>query len=218
MDETFYKHTLAVYQTKIMKKVIVYETQNFLAKEGIRRDKRVLQKIADISFDCSFVFTDLGVNQVRRFTRFMEWAYEETNFENKICKWKKGQYLKSRNITLNLDSIDYGYWQINDYHDWSLVSTLNSLYDSGSILFKIKRVKRMHDFMDPPTNLVMRCIVETERKSLGWDWQHDEELKYREFIEHKIEELEREGLYDRNLVNKYYYLVPIKTYTLPPHK
>lgn len=213
-NESYYKHRLAVIETKLLKKVVVYEILNYLASEGSKRKKSLIRDVVDVSLDSSFVFVDMGDDHIERFTRFLEWGYGETNFLNLVSRWKKGQYIKKLNVTLTYSSIDYGVWQINDLHDWSLVPTFNKLYSSGVINFKVKHVKKMNDFMDVPTNLPMRCIVETERKSLGWNWKHANEPKFRSFIEEKIRELEKEGLYDRALVEKYYHLVPIKTYSL----
>ncbi len=213
VNEKYYKHKLAVSQVRTMKRMIAYETHIFLSKEGADRSVGFLQQITDPAFNCSFIFTSLGKDHIERFVRFMEWSYEETNCKNIICTWKKGQYLRGLGVTLTMDSVDYGVWQINDVFDWCLVPRLKKLYRSGVINFRIANVKNMQNFMDIPTNCVMRCIVEDERKSLGYEWRHDNAKAYRKYIESKIKEMEDDGLYDRNLVDKYYYLTPIKTYT-----
>jgi hypothetical protein len=213
MNEKYYKHKLAVNQARMVQRVVAYETHIFLAKEGDNRDVAFLQKITYPAFNSSFIFTGLGKDHIERFIRIMEWSYEETNCKNMICQWKKGEYLRGLDVTLTRDSTDYGVWQINDVFDWCLVPRLKKLYRSGIINFKIANVKTMNDFMDIQTNCVMRCIVEDERKSLGYEWKHDGAKAYRRYIESKIKGLEKEGLYDRDLVNKYYYLTPIKTYT-----
>lgn len=213
VNEKYYKHKLAVSQVRMMKRMIAYETHIFLAKEGANRSVGFLQQITDPAFNCAFIFTSLGKDHMERFVRLMEWSYEETNCKNIICRWKKGQYLRGLDVTLTMDSVDYGIWQINDVFDWCLVPRLKKLYSSGVINFQIVNVKSMQNFMDIPTNCAMRCIVEDERKSLGYEWKHDNAKAYRRYIESKIKEMEKEGLYDRDLVDKYYYLTPIKTYT-----
>jgi len=215
MSEVYYKHKMAISQVNVAKKVAAYETYLFLERNGTRRSMSEITKIVDVAWECSWIFTDLGDDHMERFQRILEWCKGETNFKgNVVARWKKGQYIKSLNLTVKKDTVDYGAWQING-DNLGYAKGVYSLYKSGVIPFKIVRVKTPEDLFDIPTNCVVRCAIETDRKALGWEWKHHarpNDRAYLKYVAKKLKDLEREGLYDESLVSKYYKLVPSKRY------
>ncbi len=170
--------------------------------------------MVEAAFKASWVFTDLGDTHIDRFILINQWAKDETGYgKNTITQWKKGTYLPSINKTVRRDSVDYGGWQVNDIHADS-IKIMNSLYKSGVINFKVKHIEKIKDVMDVPTNCAARCIVETDRKKLGWEWKHIRDHRFNRFLHTLISELEKKGLYDKKFVEKYYNLEPIKVYSL----
>jgi hypothetical protein len=206
-------HELARCEAAFLRKYITYQTLVFLNKQGTDRNVADLQQMVDVAFKCSMIFVDLGETSHERFRRILGWAYTETNFKkNLVSSWKKGQYIKSLNVTITYDSTDYGTWQINDYNDMSLKEELWSLYLSGVINFKIVKVDTVHDLFDIPTNCAFRCLVEAERKRLGLNWKQDKSKAYLQFIENKMADIESKGYYDKKLVEHYYHKEPIKKF------
>ena len=206
-------HEISKNEGRLLRKYVAYQTYLFLKKQGSARNIIELQQMVDAAFNCSFIFIDLGESQHERFRRILGWAYTETNFKkNLVSAWKKGQYIKSLNVTISYDSIDYGTWQINDYNDMSLKEELWSLYLSGVINFKIVKVNDVGDLFDIPTNCAFRCLVEAERKRIGLNWKQDKAKSYLEFIETKMAELEKNAYYDKNLIEQYYHKEPIKRF------
>jgi hypothetical protein len=216
INERYFKHKLAVSQVKAIKKVATYETYMFLARSGTKRSTVEIAKIVDVAWECSWIFTDLGNDNMDRFERILEWCKGETNFKADIVsRWKKGQYIKSLNITIKKDTADWGPWQINE-DNFGYAQNTYRLYTSGIIPFKILRVRALKDLFDIPTNCVVRCAIETDRKANGMEWQHKaraNDRAYFNYISKKMKELQRDGLYDPALVNKYYKLTPVKKYT-----
>jgi hypothetical protein len=206
-------HEISKNEGRLLRKHVTYQTYLFLKKQGCNRNMIDLQEMIDSAFNCSFIFMDLGENQHERFRRILGWAYTETNFKkNIVSAWKKGQHIKSLNVTISYDSTDYGTWQINDVNDMSLKDDLWSLYLSGVINFKIVKVSGVDDLFDIPTNCAFRCLVEAERKRIGLNWKQDKAKAYLKFIEARMTELEKNACYDKNLVEQYYYKEPIKRF------
>jgi hypothetical protein len=215
INEKYYKHKLALAQVKTVKKVAAYETYMFLAKAGTRRSLVEINKIVDVAWECSWIFTDLGANHMERFKRILEWCKGETNFKaNELSRWKKGQYIKSLNVTIKNDTADYGAWQINDAN-MEYAKGVYRLYKSGVIPFKIIKIRKMEDLFDIPTNCVVRCAIETDRKASGMEWRHHARPNDREYLVYlskKLKELEKENMYDEALISNYYKLIPVKRY------
>jgi hypothetical protein len=216
INEKYFKHKLAVSQVKMIKKVATYETHMFLARAGTKRSMSEISKMVDAAWDCSWIFVDLGNDHMERFERILEWCKGETNFKaDTVSRWKKGQYIKSLNVTIKKDTEDWGPWQINA-DNFEYAQGIYRLYTSGVITFKIIRIRKLSDLFDIPTNCAVRCAIETDRKANGMEWQHKARPNDRAYHSHmvkKMKELQREGLYDPALVAKYYKLTPIKKYT-----
>jgi len=215
INERYYKHKIAISQVQMIKKIAAYETYMFLANSGTRRDLSEINKMVDVAWECSWIFTDLGANHMERFKLILQWCKTETNFKAKsVSKWKKGQYIKSLNKYVKKDTEDYGPWQIN-INNFTYSQDIYQLYSSGVVPFKIIRPRTYKDLFDIPTSCVVRCAIETDRKYAGLEWQHHKNIDkpYVAHISKKMKQLEREGLYDEAVVSKYYKLTPIKTYT-----
>lgn len=184
----------------------------YMRRSGSKRNIADIESILTASYACSWTFTDFGHDHLERFTNIIQWPRDETGFQPKmICHWKAGTYLRSINKTVLKDTNDYGAFQINECHLRSL-RNINYLYNSGIIHLKVKRVKTVKDLMDINTNCVARCVVEVDRKARGWEWQHIGDKKFRHMIITKIAELEKDKLYNRAFVEKYYFVTPIKHY------
>ena len=214
INERYYKHQLAVAQVKALKKVAAYETYVYLARAGTKRSVTEIGQITDVAWECSWIFTDLGSTQMERFRRIMEWCMNETNFKARcVSRWKKGQYIKSLRTTIKKDTADYGAWQINE-DNLGYAQDIYRLYRSGVISFKIIRPKQMTDLFDIPTNCVVRCAIETDRRAMGMEWKHprSSDKLYPAYLSKKIRDLQKDGMFDDALVAKYYRLVPGKTY------
>lgn len=213
-NELISNNRLARYQAKLLIKTISYEIHMYLKSQGVTRSVSKIESIVEASYLSSWVFVDLGRDHVDRFENIMQWAKDESGFDGSlISHWKAGTYLKSIRKSVLRDTDDYGAFQINEQH-LAKLKTVNFLYESGVINFKVNRVKRFKDLMDVKTNCVSRCIIETDRKDRGWEWQHIGDHKFRKFLMGKIDKLERDHLYNRKFVEKYYSLTPMKHYSL----
>jgi len=164
----------------------------------------------------SWVFTDLGKDHIERFVLICQWAKDETGFKADIKKfWKKGTYLPSIKKRVKSDNWDYGAWQINEQHmdKPEFRSLINFLYDSGVVNFRIKRVRVRADFLDINTNCAARCVVQTDRKNRNWEWKGIRDKAFFNNLTSVLKRIEKEGLYDKGFVEKYYYITPIRHYT-----
>ena len=212
-QEKFYKNKLAVQQAKLL----ILDTTCFIYRyhEG-KRDFDEIYKIVSAAYECSFIFTELGYDHLDTFVRILGWAEWESRFSSKVvCPWKKGTWVErnGERLYIKFDSIDYGTWQVSNQH-MSYLRKINRLYTSGIITIKIKHIKKMDDVLDIPTNCVARCVIETDRKRRHWPWKHDNEKNFINQLSIRIYKLrEIQKLYNRQLTQKYYHLIPIKTYT-----
>jgi hypothetical protein len=204
---------LARYQGALLIKILSYEIRDNLKKQGYKRSLPMIESHVKAAFDNSWVFTDLGDNHIDRIVQILQWGMDESGFNNKlISSWKAGTYLPSIKKTVMKDTMDYYSWQINE-DNLNNVKLLNYLYESGIINFKIKKIRTIEDLMDIPTNCAARCMIETDRKARGWEWRHaGRGTKFSTFLRGVISKLEKERLYNKNFVEKYYNLAPIKTY------
>jgi hypothetical protein len=209
------KRSMSNAQANLLIKVVSYEIYLKLRKNGVKRSIYDIQASVRAAWLNSWVFTDLGKTHIDRFVTILQWGYDESGYKkNLICHWKAGTYIKRLNKTVLNDTTDYGAWQINECHAQN-IKILNYLYESGIINFKINKIKRLTDVMDTNTNAAARCLVETDRKSRGWEWQHIGNKEFNLFLKTTVANLEAEGLYNRNFVQTYYYSAPIKTYSIP---
>ena len=69
------------------------------------------------------------------------------------------------------------------------------------------------DLMDVPTNCVARCVIETDRKSRGWEWKHIKDKGFSKKIWASISKCEKDGYYHRAFVEKFYNITPVKKYS-----
>jgi len=212
-QEKFYKNKLSVQQSKLL----ILNTTLFIYRllDGAKSFNEIYE-IVTVSYECSFIFPELGKDHLDAFIRILNWSYWETRFnKNKIKSWKKGTIIKraGKTLTIKFDSIDYGAWQVNDQH-LKYLKKINKLYISGIIPFKVNNVKTMNDVLHIPTNCVSRCVIESDRKLRDWEWRH--EYDKGEFIKKLNQKvifgLQSQNLYDRQLTQKYYHLIPIKYY------
>jgi len=211
-NEMISNQRLAIYQSKFLIKTLTYETYMYFRKQGVTRNMDDIENIFNAAYACSWTFTDFGKDHLERFVNIVQWPRDETCFQPKmISHWKAGTYLKSIKKTVLKDSSDYGAFQINETHVRNL-RNINYLYNSGMINLKVKRVRSVKDLMDINTNCVSRCVIEVDRKSRGWEWKHIRDRKFHNMIMLKIEQLEKQHLYNRSFVEKYYFLTPIKHY------
>lgn len=203
---------LARYQSKLLIKTLSYEIQTYLRKQGTKRKLSDIEKIVEGYYACSWTFTDFGKDHLERLVNMIQWPRDESGFQpSLVSNWKAGTYLESIRKMVLKDSSDYGHSQINDQHIKTL-RNLNHLYSSGVIFIKVNRIKSVKDLMDINTNCVARCVIEVDRKSRGWEWQHVRDKKFRQMVISKIVELEKQRLYNRHFVEKYYFATPIKHY------
>lgn len=204
---------LAKYQAQLLIKVISYEIYINLRKNGVSRKLSDIEDQVRYAYLCTWIFTDLGVNSSDRLVTILQWDKDESNFKKDlISHWKAGTYLPALDKKVLKDTIDYGALQINEAHLKDLRS-LSFLYESGVINFKIKRIRKMTDVLDVPTNIVARCVIETDRKARGWEWRHVQDKEFNKFLKKTILKLESEGLYSTVFAEKYYNAIPVRTYT-----
>jgi hypothetical protein len=212
-NEVIANNRLARYQAKLLIKTLSYEIHLYLKRQGVNRSVSKIEKIVEASYLSSWIFVDLGKDHLDRFVTINQWAREETGFDPQlISRWKAGTYLKSLKKKVLRDTVDYGAFQVNEGHIESL-KLINFLYDSSVINFKVRRVRSVKDLMDVNTNCVARCIIETDRKARGWEWQHMRDRQFRAFMISTIDKLSKEHLYNRHFVEKYYSLTPIRAYS-----
>jgi hypothetical protein len=212
-NEAIANNRLARYQARLLVKTISYEIYWYLKRQGVNRSLSKIESIVNAAYMSSWIFVDLGKDHLDRFVTILQWPRDETTFDPQLVShWKAGTYLPSLKKTVKKDTIDYGAFQINQDHIEGL-KLINFLYDSSVINFKVRRVRSVKDLMDVNTNCVARCIIETDRKERGWEWQHIGDRKFRTFVISQIEKLSKEHLYNRNFVQKYYSLTPIREYS-----
>ncbi len=204
---------LASYQSKLLIKTLSYEIYMYLRKQGSKRKLSDIESILTAYYACSWTFTDFGRDHLERFVNTIQWPRDESGFQPKmVSHWKAGTYLRSINKMVLKDSSDYGHSQINEMHVRAL-RNLNHLYTSGIVSIKVRPVRSVRDLMDVNTNCVARCVIEVDRKSRGWEWQHIRDKKFRHMIIAKVVELEKQRLYNRAFVEKYYFTTPVKHYS-----
>ena len=211
-------HRFARSQAEFAMKVVSYEIYNYLKQENPvgKRSFSDIEKMVKAAYLSSWVFTDLGEDHVERFIQINQWAKDETRFRPRTKRfWKKGTYLRSIDKTVRFDNWDYGGWQVNQQHmeKPEFRSAINFLYDSGSVNFPMKTVKVWDDFLDINTNCVARCVIETDRKSMGWEWKHTRDEKFHKKLTQVFAKMEKEGLYDRDFVGEFYYITPIRQHS-----
>jgi len=212
VNESYYKHQLALTQAVLIKKDITLLILDVYRQYGMTRKYNDIYDAVDVSFESAFIFPELGIDHVERFIRIVSWAKAETNFKkNVVATWKKGQFIKSLNSHVKKDTSDHGMWQINiDNLDYS--KKVNYLYNSGIITYKVNKISTLNDLMDIRTSCAVRCFIETDRKRMGMPWKHDKEKLFIGKMVKRIRDLEKEKVYDRNLLERYYHLIKIKTY------
>ena len=212
-NEAITNNRLARYQAKLLIKTVSYEICIYLRNQGVKRSVSQVEKIVEVAYWSSWIFTDLGKDHIDRFLTILQWAKDESGFvTSMISHWKAGTYLKSIRKKVLRDSTDYGAFQINEFHLPKL-KNMSFLYESGIVKFKINRVRQYKDLMDINTNCVGRCMIETDRKARGWEWQHAKDVRFKKFLFNTIAKIERDNLYNRRFSEKYYSLTPIKTYS-----
>jgi len=200
-----------------------------------KKDWKAIYDAVDVAFENSFIFTELGTDHIDILVRQLGWVKQETDYTvNIIAKWDPPNYRTLGKIKINKDtgkskitwgkrkkvklppkmkitfsSIDYGMWQVNDQHKDQLYD-VNYLYGAGFIPYKIKRFRSMKDLVDIRTNSVARCFIETVRKEHGLPYKHDKSKAFLGMIHKAIRNLEKQGLYDKKIVQRYYNLIPTK--------
>lgn len=222
LQEKYYKHKLAKEQAKLL----ILTTSSFIYRYyNGKRSFQDINQFVTTAYECSFIFPKLGKDHLERFKRFMEWGEEESNFnKNCISSWKKGQRLRKihRNskgqairetyFYIKYDSTDYGILQVNEYNLMYVKKSINNMYKSGLLPFKVKRVQTVNDLLDIPTNCAARCFIETDREQLGWEYKHDNAIDFVNKFNMELNKLKNQEMYDTNLVENYYNLIPIKIY------
>lgn len=223
LQEKYYKHKLAKEQAKLL----ILTTSSFIYRyHNGKRSFQDINQFVTTAYECSFVFPELGKDHLERFKRFMGWGEGESNFDkNCVSSWKKGQKLRKlhRNSKgkviresfyyIKYDSTDYGILQVNEHNLLYVKKTINTMYKSGTLPFKVKRVRTVEDLFDIPTNCAARCFIETDRKQMGWEYKHDSSIVFLNELNAEINKLKSQEMYDTNLVENYYNLIPPKTYT-----
>lgn len=224
LNERYYKHELAIQQVKLLE----LTTEDLILKYHPRtRYKRQINQFVENSFECSFIFKTLGNDHLQIFEMYQRWAEAETGFDPmQISVWKKGQRIKKFILNrrgnlvkeeyyiIKFSSKDAGILQVNNRNLQYVKKHVMNLYKDGIIPFKVKEIRNLNDLLDVNTNLVARSIIETDRKERGWGYKHYtyNSMKFYYKLRLKINNLKAAGLYDPELVQKYYNLNPIKTY------
>jgi hypothetical protein len=212
LNEKYYKHRLAYTQAALLKKDITLYILSIYKSYGMSRNFNDIYDAVDVSFESAFIFPELGSTHTERFVRIVSWAKAETNFsKNEVSYWKKGQYIRSLDTTIKQDTADYGMWQINR-DNLKYAKKVNYLYSSGTITYKVRKIRTLNDLFDIRTNCAARCVIETDRKNMGMSWKHDRERVFIQRLANHIKNLEKEGVYNSQLIQRYYHLVEIKTY------
>ena len=204
---------LAHYQARLLIKVFTYEIYLKMKKSGVKRNQEDIEAMVQAAFNNAWIFQDLGKDHADRFLLILQWAKDESNYD-KNCKssWKKGQYIRSLNKTINFDSTDYGAWQNNDAN-LQFLKIVNYLYESGVVTFKVKKIRTVKDLLDIPTSCTARCLIESDRRNRGWEWKHVRDKKYNIWLHATMDKLEHDGLYSKAFVEKYYNITPYKRYS-----
>jgi len=224
LHEKYYKHKMAQYQANLL---ILTVTDRIYKYHGGKRKYKDIKEFVTYAFESSFIFTKLGDNHLDIFEMYLRWAQAETGYNHRtISVWKKGQKFKqkkvnskgvvygNRIITVKFNNKDYGILQINSRNIKFVTPIIRSLYMSGVIPYKVKNIKTGKDLLDIKTNIVARSVIETDRKERGWDYKHyrHHSLKFTKKVRAEIYKLVKNKLYDKNLVQGYYHLIPVKVY------
>ncbi len=226
LNEKYYKHRIAQQQAKL----IILSATNFIYNyhRGKKSYKQIYEFVQN-AYECSFIFTGLGGNHLDIFMTYLRWAQAETEYTpDQISQWKKGQQIKEIRmdrkgrpiehiIIIKSDSTDYGILQVNNHNFETVRHSVAKLYKSGVVPFKVKSIKSCDDLLDIKTNLVARSVIETERKDFGWNYKHysynPNSVDFTNRLHVEIALLRKQDLYDVSLVQKYYHLCPVKTYS-----
>lgn len=224
LNEKYYKHKIAQQQAKL----IILTSTNFIYTyhRGSRNYKQI-KEFVENAYVCSFIFPTLGETHLDVFLMYLRWAESETGYTpNQISVWKKGQQIKYTKmnkkgeangegiITIKFDSKDYGILQVNSHNVKTMKVSVKNLYKTGVIPFKVREIRKPEDLLDIKTNLVARSIIESDRKARGWEYKHYRynSVDFFNKLKTEIYLMKRQDLYDINLVQKYYHLVPAKQY------
>lgn len=225
LNEKYYKHKIAQQQAKLL---ILTATNFIYTYQNGKRNYKQIKEFVEYAYECSFIFPTLGRDHLDVFMTYLRWAQAETGYRaDLISTWKKGQQIKGirmnskgqivgeYTITIKYDSKDFGILQINNHNLKTVRKAVNKLYRTGVIPFKVKKLKSVDDFLDIKTNLVSRSIIEVDRQKRGWEWKHWSyiSLDFYNKMKSEIIIMKKQDMYDVNLVQKYYHLIPVKTYT-----
>ncbi len=149
---------------------IIGSTSDFIYKYHNKKiPYKDIQEIVSVSYECSFIFKNIGPTQRDRFIRILGWAETESGFKkNAFAKWHKGQKVKINGEIkiIKHNSQDFGVWQINNQH-------FNFIKKLETKNYKIKKIHHMKDLYDVKSNCIIRCIIETDRKKRGQNYKHD---------------------------------------------
>jgi len=224
LHEKYYKHKMAQQQADLL---ILTVTDRVYRYHGGKKKYKDINEFVKYAFESSFIFTKLGDNHLDIFEMYLRWAQAETGFDPRtISKWKKGQSFQQkkvnskgvvygkRTVTVKFNNQDYGILQINSRNIEFVKPIVIDLYMSGVVPYKVKRIKTGNDLLDIKTNIVARSIIETDRKERGWDYKHyrHHSVDFTKKLRMEIYKLSQNKLYDKNLVQGYYHLIPVKTY------
>jgi hypothetical protein len=192
-----------------------------------KRSYKKIKEFVEYAYECSFIFPTLGQDHLEVFMTYLRWAQGETGFQpDLICSWKKGQQIKGVRMSsrgqvvgeystiIRYDSKDYGILQVNNRNLKVVREGVGNLYRTGVIPFKVRKIKTVNDLLDIRTNLVARSLIEVDRQQRGWEWRHWSyvSMDFYNKLKSEIWTMRKQELYDVNLVQRYYHLVPIKTY------
>lgn len=220
LNEKYYKHKMAQQQAKLL---ILTATNFIYTYHGGKKSYKQIKEFVEYAYMCSFIFPSLGQDHLEVFVTYLRWAEAETGYTpDMISSWKKGQQIKNINrkgvvtgyITITFDSKDYGILQVNNRNVKYVRGTAKNLYKSGTVPFKIKNIRTVDDLLDIKTNLVARSIIEVDRKNRGWEWKHwrFSSMDFYNKLRNEISNMKRQEIYDVNLIQKYYHLIPVKIY------
>jgi len=220
LHEKYYKHKLAQQQAELL---ILTATNFVYTYQNGKRSYKQIKEFVEYAYECSFIFPTLGQDHLEVFVTYLRWAQAETGYTaDMVSVWKKGQKIKKFNlkgeiigyITLKFDSKDYGILQVNSHNVKIVRELVRNLYKTGVIPFRVKTIKTGDDLLDIRTNLVARSIIEIDRKNRGWEWKHwrHTSVDFCNKLRTEIILMRKQDLYDVNLVQNYYHLIPVKTY------
>lgn len=225
LSEKYYKHKLAQQQARLI--ILTASNYVYTYHRGKRSYKQI-KEFVESAYECSFIFNKLGDNHLDIFLMYLRWAEAESGYDaNQISSWRKGQKICFTRmnhkgeaigkcvVIIKNDSKDYGILQINTCNVRSMRISIRNLYKSGVIPFKVRSIRNTDDLLDIKTNLVARSIIESDRKALGWDYKH---MSYNSMdfftkLKWEVNSMKKQDLYDIDLIQKYYHLIPVKNYS-----